>query len=116
MRAAAAVAEVVLSETSEPLGIDVADAGSWMARHADFRDAVAPTEVVVWRGGEVAGDVHDENAWAFAGGGTAGHAGLFGTAESVARFGAAFLDALAGRDASWLTATEAAVLTRPRPG
>lgn len=42
-----------------------------------------------WRGRRVWGEVHDENACAM--GGVAGHAGLFGTAESVARFGLAWL-------------------------
>jgi CubicO group peptidase (beta-lactamase class C family) len=69
---------------------------------------------VAWRGGEIVGAVHDENAWAFCGKEVAGHAGLFGTAEGVARFGAGVLDALAGRLPGWLTQAEADVLTRPR--
>lgn len=44
---------------------------------------VAPTEEDPWRGRLLRGEVHDENAWAL--GGVAGHAGLFGTAEAVAR-------------------------------
>lgn len=36
---------------------------------------VAPTEIQTFRGGQVWGVVHDENAWAL--GGVAGHAGLF---------------------------------------
>jgi len=36
------------------------------------------------------GEVHDGNAWGL--GGVAGHAGLFGTAEDVARFGQMFLE------------------------
>jgi CubicO group peptidase (beta-lactamase class C family) len=109
------LARLVQLETALPLSVDAASAESWRARAVGFQNEVAPTEVVAWRGGEIVGDVHDENAWAFAGQGTAGHAGLFGTAESVARFGAAFLDALAGRESSWLTPAEASVLTRPRP-
>lgn len=107
--------ELVLRETSSVLGLDLAPAASYAARRPDFLDEVAPTEVVAWRGGEIAGAVHDENAWAYAGRGVAGHAGLFGTAESVARFGAAFLDALSGADTGWLTPAEANVLSRPRP-
>jgi len=42
---------------------------------------VAPTERDTWRGRLLCGEVHDENAAAL--GGVAGHAGLFGTAESV---------------------------------
>jgi CubicO group peptidase (beta-lactamase class C family) len=58
------------------------------------------------RGGEVAcGAVDDDNAWAM--GGVAGHAGLFATAEDVAAFGRAWLEALAGRS-SWLSAAAAA--------
>lgn len=44
---------------------------------------VAPTEQDAWRGRLLAGEVHDENAWAL--GGVAGHAGLFGTAAAVAQ-------------------------------
>ncbi len=40
------------------------------------------------------GEVHDENAWAL--GGVAGHAGMFGTAKDVGMFGQAWLDALGG--------------------
>jgi serine-type D-Ala-D-Ala carboxypeptidase len=42
---------------------------------------VAPTELNLWRGRMLRAEVHDENAYAF--GGIAGHAGLFGTASSV---------------------------------
>jgi CubicO group peptidase (beta-lactamase class C family) len=60
--------------------------------------------------------VHDENAWALSGLGLSGHAGLFGTASSVARFGAAMLDALAGRDSSWLDLGTVTPLVEPRAG
>ena len=40
--------------------------------------AIAPTEEDTWRGRTLRGEVHDENAFAL--GGVAGHAGLFGTA------------------------------------
>lgn len=50
----------------------------------------APTELCAWRGRRIQGEVHDENAWRL--GGAAGHAGLFSTAEELARFGQAFLD------------------------
>jgi CubicO group peptidase (beta-lactamase class C family) len=47
----------------------------------------APTEFDVhWRQRRVWGEVHDENACGV--GGIAGHAGLFGTADALARFGA----------------------------
>jgi CubicO group peptidase (beta-lactamase class C family) len=45
---------------------------------------VAPTEVEPWRGRLLRGEVHDANAFAM--GGVAGHAGLFGTAADLARF------------------------------
>lgn len=45
---------------------------------------IAPTELDPWRGRVVHGEVHDENAWAM--GGVAGHAGLFGTAPDLARY------------------------------
>jgi CubicO group peptidase (beta-lactamase class C family) len=46
---------------------------------------VAPTEFDPWRGRLCAGEVHDENAFAL--GGVAAHAGLFGTARDVGAFG-----------------------------
>jgi CubicO group peptidase (beta-lactamase class C family) len=45
---------------------------------------IAPTERDPWRGRLVRGEVHDENAFAM--GGVAPHAGLFGTAPDLARF------------------------------
>lgn len=45
---------------------------------------IAPTERDDWRGRLVHGEVHDENAYAL--GGVAPHAGLFSTAEDLARF------------------------------
>jgi CubicO group peptidase (beta-lactamase class C family) len=48
------------------------------------------TEACSWRGRVMKGEVHDENAWAL--GGAAGHAGLFGTVEGVLGFAAGLLD------------------------
>jgi beta-N-acetylhexosaminidase len=45
---------------------------------------IAPTEIDSWRGRLLRGEVHDENAYAL--GGIAPHAGLFGTAPDLARF------------------------------
>lgn len=70
---------------------------SWAGSDAQFRARCAPTEIVPGRGGLVWGRVHDENAWTLGGCGSCGHAGLFGTARGVARFGAAALDAYSGR-------------------
>lgn len=59
-----------------------------------WRSRVAPTEIDPWRGRLLAGEVHDENAWAL--GGAAGHAGLFGTAAAVGRFARLVLQTLEG--------------------
>ena len=59
-----------------------------------LRDRIAPTEMEEWRGRTLVGEVHDENAWAL--GGAAGHAGLFGTAPAVGAFARAMLQTLAG--------------------
>ncbi len=73
-----------------------------------------PTEIVPFRGGEVRGVVHDENAWALTADGGSGHAGMFGTVAAVLDFGKAVLDGLrgdgplAGFDLEWLV--------RERPG
>jgi len=56
---------------------------------------VAPTEDCAWRGKVLHGEVHDPNAHAL--GGVAGHAGLFGTAHEVHRWGLMVLDAWHGR-------------------
>lgn len=57
--------------------------------------AIAPTEWDEWRRRLLRGEVHDENAAAM--GGVAGHAGLFGTAESVLAVAGAWLEAYCGR-------------------
>jgi CubicO group peptidase (beta-lactamase class C family) len=106
---------IVEREVIAPLGLDVHSARGWLARDPAFSSHVAPTESVAFRGGVVHGAVHDENAWALAGYGLAGQAGLFGTADAVARFGAALLDALAGRSA-WLSRAALEPLLASRPG
>jgi CubicO group peptidase (beta-lactamase class C family) len=79
------LADFVRASLYRPLGL----------RHLDFVDltrlrrerlvpdtaAIAPTERCPWRGRILCGEVHDDNAWAM--GGVAGHAGLFGDATSV---------------------------------
>jgi serine-type D-Ala-D-Ala carboxypeptidase len=59
-----------------------------------WRRRIAPTEHDSWRGRTLVGEVHDENAWAL--GGAAGHAGLFGTAAAVGAFARAALHTIAG--------------------
>lgn len=71
--------------TSEPLTFNPPRA---------WRPQIAPTEVDRWRGRLLVGEVHDENAWAL--GGVAGHAGLFGTAAAVGAFARAMMRTLAG--------------------
>jgi len=56
---------------------------------------VAPTEDDPWRGRILRGEVHDENAYAL--GGIAGHAGLFGTASAVLAVSGCWLDAVQRR-------------------
>ena len=51
---------------------------------AALRPRIAATEVDTARGGLIWGEVHDPNAWAM--GGVAGHAGLFGSARDLAVF------------------------------
>jgi CubicO group peptidase (beta-lactamase class C family) len=57
---------------------------------------IAPTEQDEWRGRLLRGEVHDENAAAM--GGVAGHAGLFGTAESVLAVSGAWLRGYHGKE------------------
>jgi CubicO group peptidase (beta-lactamase class C family) len=59
-----------------------------------WRPRTAPTEIDPWRGRLLTGEVHDENAWAL--GGAAGHAGLFGTAAAVGAFARAVLRTMGG--------------------
>jgi CubicO group peptidase (beta-lactamase class C family) len=106
---------LIAEEVAVPLGLELGSARQWLARRDGFTARVAPTEVVAARGGVVRGVVHDENAWAFAGHGSAGHAGMFATAEAVVRFGCALLDALRGTS-TWLDRDSVEVLVRERPG
>lgn len=57
---------------------------------AGLRARIAPTEDCPWRGRRLQGEVHDENAWAL--GGVAPHAGLFGGARDLGRFARCLLD------------------------
>ncbi len=77
--------------------------GCRFVRHLEGEslDIAAQTEVTEAQavGASPVGQVHDENAWAM--GGVAGHAGLFGCANDVLRFGRALLDADGGAPAAW---------------
>jgi CubicO group peptidase (beta-lactamase class C family) len=57
---------------------------------ASLQPEIAPTEDDPWRGRLVRGEVHDENAFAL--GGVAGHAGLFGPMTDVMLFVLAMAD------------------------
>jgi serine-type D-Ala-D-Ala carboxypeptidase len=60
-----------------------------------WRAKMAPTRNDEWRGRLLVGEVDDDNAWAL--GGAAGHAGLFGTAQSVGECARHLLQILEGR-------------------
>jgi CubicO group peptidase (beta-lactamase class C family) len=107
---------LVDAEVCAPLGLEVRSARRWLAATPGFLARVLPTESVAFRGGIVRGTVHDENAWALAGHGLAGQAGLFGTELAVLLFGCALLDARAGRRNDWLSAAALEPLLRKRPG
>lgn len=92
--------------TSEPLTFNPSRA---------WRPHTAPTEVEAWRGRLLVGEVHDENAWAL--GGAAGHAGLFGTAAAVGAFARAVLQTIAGEPVLAQPATFLEFIRRTRvPG
>lgn len=76
----------------------------------------AATETVPYRGGEVVGLVHDDNAWALGSSGCCGHAGLFGDAGSLLRFGTLLVDVYRGAGCQTLSREALLCLTRPRPG
>ncbi len=86
---------VVTERVASPLGVD--ESVFFGASRADqgWKAGCAPTGWSPWRNRTLVGEVHDDNSAAL--GGVAGHAGMFGKAESVARFGAACLGGLAGR-------------------
>lgn len=89
--------QIVTDVLCTRLDLPIASSRRWRDALPEFPRIVAPTEHVSWRGGTVRGQVHDENAWAFAGYGLAGHAGLFGSARGVAQLGCAVLDSIMGR-------------------
>jgi CubicO group peptidase (beta-lactamase class C family) len=66
---------------------------------AALRSRIAPTRRDDWRGRLLVGEVDDNNAWAV--GGVAGNAGLFGTAGSVGVCARHLLQVLAGRSGAF---------------
>lgn len=110
------LADAVEREVTGPLGIDgqVRYAAALSPQEKAWLEArVAPTEYCAWRGRVIRGEVHDENCAAF--GGIAGHAGLFGPAGAVLRFGMAMLDVLAGRS-NWIDRETLRFALTPQPG
>ena len=70
----------------------------------------APTHHDPWRGRLLLGEVDDENAWAL--GGAAGHAGLFGTARAVGDQARHLLQVLGGRVGAFRSETATLFVTR----
>jgi CubicO group peptidase (beta-lactamase class C family) len=60
-----------------------------------WKPRIAPTRLSDWRRRLLVGEVDDDNAWAL--GGAAGHAGLFGTAAAVGAFARHVMQVLGGR-------------------
>jgi CubicO group peptidase (beta-lactamase class C family) len=75
-----------------------------------WRGRTAPTEHDSWRGRLLVGEVHDENAYAL--GGVAGHAGLFGTSAAVGDCARHLLQILDGRTGAFSRDTLMAFITR----
>lgn len=72
----------------------------------------AATERCPWRGRVMAGQVHDENAYAI--GGVSGHAGLFSTATDLARFCQMLLNKGELDAAQVLSAESVSMIDRPQ--
>lgn len=109
---------LVREEIVRPLSIDDRELAYASAlpseRHSELLKNVAATERDEWRGRLLRGEVHDENCAAF--GGVSGHAGLFGTARAVAKFGRAVLDAALGASSAFLPPALMAQALEARPG
>jgi beta-N-acetylhexosaminidase len=116
---AAAVEEATgepLDRVLEPVwaGLGMGDTGFNPRAWAPL-ERIAPTEVDTFlRHTHVHGEVHDENAWAM--GGVAGHAGLFSTAEDLARFAHHLLRSLDGQDGLPVSAATVARFVARQPG
>ena len=108
--AGAAIEELLL----QPLGLG-AELGT--ARSLGPLADYAITETTTWRSPDpLRGIVHDENAFALTGRGGSGHAGLFGTAAAVVRFGLAVLQLLRGGGPLATGGPPPTWLVEPRPG
>jgi len=83
----------------EPLGLKATGFRPLAGTTCRPTATIAATEFCAWRGRRLVGEVHDENAARLEG--VAGHAGLFSTAEELARLGEMYLWlSLAGRESA----------------
>lgn len=89
------LASAIRCEICEPLGLESIDYVSVLRGDQPIATAAA-TEYCETRGKPVVGEVHDENTWIQ--GGVAGHAGLFGTASDLHKFGSHLLSIYHGAD------------------
>ena len=80
--------DTLRAQMQNPEDLQFHPPGLWGAR-------IAPTRFSEWRHRLLAGEVDDDNAWAL--GGAAGHAGLFGTAAAVGAFARHVMQVLGGR-------------------
>ena len=87
--------EIVAERVASPLGVDDTVFFGSSRRDERWQARCAPTGWSAWRERILVGEVHDDNCAAL--GGVAGHAGMFGIASSVGRFGAACVAAWHGR-------------------
>jgi len=75
-----------------------------------WKPRTAPTRLSEWRSRLLVGEVDDDNAWAL--GGAAGHAGLFGTAAAVGAFARHTLQVMDGRSGAFQPETTRLFVTR----
>ena len=75
-----------------------------------WRARTAPTRRDEWRGRLLVSEVDDDNAWAL--GGVAGHAGLFGTVQAVGECARHLLQILAGRQGAFQEQTLRTFISR----
>ena len=80
--------DALRAQTQNPEDLQFHPPDLWKARSA-------PTRLSEWRHRLLVGEVDDDNAWAL--GGAAGHAGLFGTAAGVGAFARHILQVMDGR-------------------
>jgi len=87
--------DIVAERIAAPLGVEGTVFFGASRDEQGWKSRCAPTGWSAWRARSLQGEGHDDNCAAL--GGVAGHAGIFGQARSVARFGAACLGAWHGR-------------------